>query len=355
MRSRHVLSVLTAGALIVGMTASPALAVQTAQDRVVSEAPAAFTPNVLNGQVEAVVQVGNTMIIGGSFSQVQAAGSTTTLTRNNILAFNATNGALSTTFVPSFDGEVTSLLVAPDGQSVYVGGFFNNVNGQASQSLAKLSVANGQRVAAFTPPSMDGRVKDLRLTGGRLWVAGTFDNVSGVARTGLVTVNPITGVRDNYMGLSITGQQNGGDTQVLKMDVTPDGSKLVGIGNFTTVGGQPNQQIFMLDLTGPSAALANWQTTYYTSTCASAFNSYMRDLDISPDGTYFVVSTTGAYRSPPAACDTTARFETNATGSGLTPTWVELHRRRHDVRGRDHRHRGLRRRAHALGEQPARR
>ena len=63
--------------------------------------------------------------------------------------------------------------MAPDGQSVYAGGFFNNVNGQASKSLAKLSLANGQRVAGFTPPSMDGRVKDLRISAGRLWTSGT--------------------------------------------------------------------------------------------------------------------------------------------------------------------------------------
>jgi PKD repeat protein len=321
-RSRRVSTVLAVGALLVASTAAPALGVQTAQDRVVSQAPAAFTPNVLNGQVNVVVQVGGTMIIGGVFSQVQAAGSTTTLTRNNILAFNATTGALSSTFVPSFDGEVTSLLVAPDGQSVYAGGFFNTVNGQASKSLARLSVATGQLVAGFTPPSMDGRVKDLRLTGGRLWVAGTFATVSGVARPGLVTVNPATGVRDGYFALPIAGQQNGGVTQVLKMDVTPDGSRLVGIGNFTTVGGLPKQQIFLLDLTGPAAALADWQTTFYTSTCAPAFNSYMRDVDISPDGSYFVVSTTGAYRAPPASCDTTARFETGATGTGIEPTWI---------------------------------
>jgi PKD repeat protein len=324
-RSRHVLSILAAGALVVGANAAlapPVLGVQIAHDRVVSAAPAPFTPNVLDGQVNAIVQVGNTMIIGGAFSQVQAAGSTTTLTRNNILAFSATTGALSTTFVPSFDGEVTSLLVAPDGLSVYAGGFFNNVNGQASQSLARLNVSNGQRTAGFTPPSMNGRVKDIKLSGGRLWIGGTFQTVSGVSRPSLATLNPATGARDPYMNLPITGVHNGGANQLLKFDITPDGSKLVGIGNFTQVDGQDRRQIFMLDLTGPAAALANWQTNFYTSTCASVFNTYMRDLDISPEGSYFVVSTTGAYRAPPSACDTHSRFETGATGTGITPTWV---------------------------------
>src|SRR5215207_4742920 len=324
-RSRRTWSILTAGALIIGMNAAlapPALGVQTAQSQVVSDRPAAFTPNVLDGRVNAIVQVGGTMIIGGQFGQVQAAGSTTTLTRNNILAFNATTGALSTTFVPSFDGEVTSLLVAPDGQSVWVGGFFNTVNGSTSQSLTRLDVANGQRTAGFTPPAMNGRVKDMRLVGGRLWIAGTFGTVSGAARPALATLNPNTGARDAYMGLNISGAHNGGVTQVMKIDVTPDGRKMVGIGNFTTVGDQARRQIFMLDLTGPSAALSSWDTLFYTTTCASVFNSYMRDLDISPDGSYFVFTTTGAYGGPTGACDTHARFETGFTGPGATPTWV---------------------------------
>ncbi len=325
MRSRRFLSILAVGTLITGVgaiTASPVHGVQIPHDRVVSASPAPFTPNVLNGQVNAIVQVGSTMIIGGAFSQVQAAGSTTTLTRNNILAFNATTGALSTTFLPAIDGEVTSLLVAPDGLSVWAGGFFNNVNGTASQSLTRINVSNGQRTAGFTPPAMNGRVKDIKLSNGRLWIAGTFQTVAGVSRPALATLNPATGARDPYMDLPITGVHNGGANQLLKFDITPDGTKLVGIGNFTQVAGQDRRQIFMLDLTGGAAALSSWQTTFYTSTCASVFNSYMRDLDISPEGSYFVVSDTGAYRAPPSACDTHARFETGHVGPGAMPTWI---------------------------------
>ena len=51
----------------------------------------------------------------------------------------------------------------------------------------------------------------------------------------------------------------------------------------------------------------------------------MRDIDISPDGSYFAVATTGAYASPTSAflCDTAARWELGATGSALQPTWAQ--------------------------------
>jgi hypothetical protein len=50
----------------------------------------------------------------------------------------------------------------------------------------------------------------------------------------------------------------------------------------------------------------------------------MRDLDFSPDGSLFVVSTTGAYRGyqNTIPCDTTMRWETSATGESVQPTWV---------------------------------
>jgi hypothetical protein len=48
----------------------------------------------------------------------------------------------------------------------------------------------------------------------------------------------------------------------------------------------------------------------------------MRDVDVSPDGSYFVVVTTGAYRAG-SLCDAAARWETAVTGPSQQPTWVD--------------------------------
>src|SRR3712207_3350591 len=114
------------------------------------------------------------------------------------------------------------------------------------------------------------------------------------------------------MSLMISGVHNGGSTNVQKIDVTPDGTRLFAIGNFLTVNGQTNDQVVALDINGPAAALSNWRTTFYNSTCSSSFNTFMRDLDISPDGSYVVFTTTGAYRGTATSCDTAARFEVRA-------------------------------------------
>ena len=77
----------------------------------------------------------------------------------------------------------------------------------------------------------------------------------------------------------------------------------------------------------------------------------MRDIDISPDGSYFVVVTTGAFRAN-RLCDSINRFELNAAGPGQAPDVDRLDRRRHDMERERQRDGRLRRWAHALVEQP---
>src|SRR4051794_27836642 len=86
-------------ALVVG-GAQPAAA-QPAQDRIVSAVPGSFTPNIDNGLVNAITQVGNRIIVGGTFTSVTKSG--TSYPRNYIFAFDATTGAIDTGFVPLFN------------------------------------------------------------------------------------------------------------------------------------------------------------------------------------------------------------------------------------------------------------
>src|SRR4249919_2489108 len=140
-------------AALVLAPSAPAMAVQTPQDRLVSPLPVNWTPSAVDGSVQSIVQVGNTVLMGGDFTQVEAAGSTTVLSRPDILAFDATTGALSTTFLPQLDGEVEVIIPSADGKSVYVGGQFHTVNGKTTKSLTKLSLSDGTTVTAFKTPS----------------------------------------------------------------------------------------------------------------------------------------------------------------------------------------------------------
>lgn len=302
---------------------TPAHSAQVEQNKVVSAVPASGTPHVLDGRVLSIVEVGNLIILGGRFSRVSSPDGQTVYNRDNVVAFDKRTGAVSTTFKPHTDGDVNALAVAPDGLSVYLGGRFDTIEGVGPRTLARLRISDGKPWPGFTVPSLDGRIKDMKIARGRLWIAGTFTHVAGHVQPALATLNPSNGAFDQFVRERFAAPRNDGALQVLKLEVSPDREKLVAIGNFTTIDGQPRYQAAMLNVGGTSAALANWRTNFYTAPCSSGFDSYMRDIDFSPVGDHFVIVTTGAYGGgPPGPCDTSARFEAEATGDDIDPSWV---------------------------------
>jgi hypothetical protein len=321
MRRRVVLSSLVAAVVLVGLMAQPGGAVNVPQPVVVSADPANWTPHVLDGKVDAIVVVGDKVVAVGLFTQVATADDPTTpIPRSNIFAFDATTGAIDPNFAPVMDDEVESLAVAPDGLHVFAGGRFTKINGTAQKSLVKLRLSDGARITEFKGKT-NARVKDMAVSGGKLYIGGTFSTVDGAAQVALAALDPTTGTLSPDLSFQFSGPRTG-TLNVDKFDIAPDGSKLIAIGNWTLVDGLQRDQIVIVDLTTTPASVVNWATSRYQQQCATVFDTYMRDVDISPDGSYFVIGTTGAYRAG-SLCDTAARWELGRTGSGQQPTWVD--------------------------------
>ena len=318
-----------AAALTVGGLAAMSPSVNAAPSTVgtvVSDDPVNWTPHVLDGRVNSIVAVGDQIVLGGDFTQARDDRrndpAETVVPRVDLLAFDAATGKLSTTFTPETDGSVNVVLPAGDGESVYVGGSFTTIAGQPAKNLARIRVSDGSVVAGFAGGSPTGVVKDLRLAGGRLYVAGMFTHIQGKRQPALATLDPQTGAFDPFVANSFEGVHNSGFTGVQKIDVDPQATRLVAIGNFATVDGAANHQIVMLDVSGSQAAVSGFHTNFYTQACSQSFDSYMRDLDFSPDGSFFVISTTGSYGGQNAPCDTAARFEKDRVGPNLQPSWI---------------------------------
>ena len=339
--------------------------------KIVSDEPGTNAPNILDGTVYSIAKVGNTIVVGGQFTQAQNFNTSTTLTRNNLLAFDATTGQMLTTFAPDPNGTVYKVLPAADGQSVYVAGAFNSAAGAAMPGhLFKINVSTGALDPAFTAPTISGDIRDLDLVGNHLFIGGKFTHIYGIAQQALGTVYADTGKRDPYFNAVLAGTHNnnaGAITNVLQLSVNKQNTELVAVGNFTTVDGQARSQIAQFDIgnapTGvdPNVhqALSTWSTQLFTQACSSNFETYMTDVAYAPNGAYFVVSTTGAYGGSgslngTSGCDVVARFEDNAT-AGLAGHLDGVHRWRHHVDRRGHRQRRVRRRPPALAEQPDRR
>jgi beta-propeller uncharacterized protein DUF5122 len=310
------IAVLLAATAMGTADASPAIG------RVVSTNPVNYTPNITNGAAYKSAEANGMLYVGGSFTSVTAAAGTTptgTFTRNHILAFNAATGSISTSFAPNVNGDVWAIV--PSGTSLYIGGSFSSVNGVARRGLAKIDATTGAVDTSFNAALTSGNVTEAALVSGRLIISGTFQKK-------ILAVNPASGANTGYINVAVTGSvaSNAGPVEVYRFAVNPAGTKLVGVGNFTTVGGATHYRAFMLDLGSTAASVSAWRYTPLQQMCAaSSLPDYMRDVDFSPDGSYFVFVSTGfvplSGQVGIALCDAASRFET-ANLSPARPTWI---------------------------------
>src|SRR5262245_22150357 len=138
------------GAASAAVAAVPGVAAPATHSVVVSADPVNWTPHVLDGQVNAIVQVGDEVIVGGTFTQVRAAGSQTVLTRNYLFAFDATTGQIDASFAPQLNGPVEALALSDSGTEVFAGGSFGQANNSNAGRLVKLEIADGTTDAGFS-------------------------------------------------------------------------------------------------------------------------------------------------------------------------------------------------------------
>ncbi|WP_298515472.1 malectin domain-containing carbohydrate-binding protein [uncultured Nocardioides sp.] len=334
----------TAGALVAATAAligpaTPAVAGNTYQgNTVVSATPATNTPHAMNGSVNAITQIGNKIIAAGTFTSVSPASTFSNkaddVVRNRIFAFDATTGAIDPNFNPNLGGAANSLTT--DGTYIYVGGSFSSVGGDTKiKRVVKLTAA-GAVVSTFNAvPNL--AVNEVVVRGSRLYLGGAFTSIKSgkvtSARAALAAVDSTTGAVLAGVDLPFAGvydpatANGGGTTNVTRFDVTADGSRLAAIGNFATVAGQPRAQVVVIDTSGATATVAPWATNRFDDAhndCAGVFDTFTRDIDFSPDGSYFVVSATGAFAGgvySGTMCDSVSRWETASTGND--PTWMD--------------------------------
>jgi hypothetical protein len=299
-------------------------------DGVVSANPADQTPNILDGKVTAILPVGDRIVVGGTFTRVQEVGpGKPVLDRRGLFAFSASTGAVDPNFAPSFgvdpdpavDKAVEALAPSPDG-AIFVAGSATYVGGNTDK-VVKLNAATGALAPGFRV-AVAAAVKDIAVNGNRLFLAGIFDQVNQQSRGGLAAVDAGTGVLDGGLNVPFTVPRKGVQPRVETIAVSPDGATLVAAGNFMVAGGQPRPQIAMLNVAARPAVVENWHTARYDDTAAPCseptFDSFMRDIDMAPDGSYFAVVTTGGYARN-GLCDTAARWDTGARGANLEPRW----------------------------------
>ncbi|WP_253259321.1 PKD domain-containing protein [Subtercola boreus] len=192
------------------------------------------TPQI-NGVVWSQTIVGNTVYVGGNFTTAQPAGAASgvnTVSRTYVLSYNLTTGALNTSFAPVLNGQVKAVTASPDGSRIYVGGAFTTVNGVNRYRIAALDPTTGAVVTSFAPGT-NSTVSAIAATATTVYLGGTFSSIGKDVRNKVAAVNATTGAN-----LSWDPNAAGGD--VTALTVSPDRTKVVVGGNFTSLGGSTN-------------------------------------------------------------------------------------------------------------------
>ena len=322
MRRSSVLLLVVALAAVLLPSSAAVAGSQTDLATITDPDPVDWTPHITSGgTVKSFAEVGDLIIAGGRFDRVNSE-----FDRPNLVAFDRTTGAVDPDFAPVLNGEVKSVVAVPGEDAVVVGGFFTEVNGQEQRYLVKLTM-DGQIDPTFTAFA-DRPVYDLEQAQDFIVVAGNFLAIGGTPRPKLAMIDASTGVLRDRLQVEIsdkrTTSQTDGLLHLIELDVTEDGSRIVAIGNFKKADGLDRNQVVVIDNSvDPARVDPDWNTNSYVEQCrVLRYSMHVRDVDISPDGQYFVVATTGAYKSPPSLCDTIARFDLFKTGADIAPTWV---------------------------------
>jgi hypothetical protein len=301
----------------------------------VSSTPAVGTPQLATTgsteQVRQLAQCGGTMYAVGTFTSIKRY--STTYARNNAFSFAATSPFKVTSWDPNVNGIVNSIAFNSDCSQAYLGGQFTSVNGTAVKNIAAVSTSTGAVNTAFAH-SAAGQVETLLTVGSHVLAGGYFTSINGSSANPYFTsLNTTTGRDDGFLHLSISGNyqfpgvsQNG--TRIFNQQLSNGGALDLVEGDFTSVGGQPRQQIFMLDVSGSTAAVTPWTSAEFNGNCATVEPFYLQAAAWSPDNATIYIGTTGYHPDgqPTGSfprtglCDAAAAFP--ATQASVSHLWV---------------------------------
>ena len=188
----------------------------------------------IDGVVWDQAVIGDTVYVGGSFTTARPAGAapgTQTVPRSNFLAYDLNTGVLLD-YAPGFNASVRALSVSPDGKRLYVGGAFTSAAGSTRYRLAAFDSATGKLIASFAPV-LNASVWAITVTDTTVYVGGAFTSAQKTDRSGLAAFSSSNGSLTQWAPLAQSGTVNA-------LVASPDGSKIVIGGRFTTLNGSGN-------------------------------------------------------------------------------------------------------------------
>ena len=300
-------------------------------ETLISEFASFNTPGVVDGRVEAIAIDGDTVYVGGTFTQIHdPLDEDGIIDQPYLFAYSKSSGNIIREFDPQLSNSVLALETTGDASGgVFAGGLFGNLNGEFSRGrLAKIDI-NGDRVSGFSARP-DAAVTSMVRLNDTLYIGGNFNSISSTPIELLAAIDTTSGAVSpdlnlDFGGLITTSSIDASEAVqgVDDIDITSDGSVMVIVGNFTTINNISRPRLALLELDG-QARVSTWNTDVFDVQCpARLFPVYIQGIDIAPDDSYLITGSNGFRRVGEPACDTIARYEIDdLTNTDVQPTWV---------------------------------
>lgn len=295
-------------------------------------------------QIRQLLQCGPIMYAVGNFAVVGQG--KRQFIRHNAFSFAAVAPFKLTSWQPDVHGVVNSITFSRgDCGDAYLGGKFTAIGHHEATNLAEVATKGvGAFVRRFRH-SANKPVETLAAYQGHVLAGGFFSVINGSrADPKMASLNYKTGQDDGFLRLHVSGHYrypgaapNG--TRIYNQQISHSSKLDLVEGDFTSVGGQPRRQIFLLNLASrPRATVTGWTSPrfdgsrgypprgYYFN-CTGKEPFYIRSAAWSPDDSTIYVASTG-YRpwNYPSGfplrglCDAAAAFTANQKSPSLR--WV---------------------------------
>lgn len=165
---------------------------------------------------------GETVYVGGEFTQMNGEA------HGHLAALEASDGSVVEAWVPSSNYRILSLAVA--GSTVYAAGEFSQVNSEERRGVVALEAEGSGALLPWNPDVIGGSVASVVVSGSNVVVGGFFNGANGVARKNLAAIDLSTGEATSW-----APEANG---EVVSMALTEDGKIAYVGGVFTQVNGE---------------------------------------------------------------------------------------------------------------------
>ncbi len=193
------------------------LAYQQIAGAIVTEEPRRDLPIALDGQVWAVEQVGDFVVVGGNFTRVQVSRGGPIVNQAAIYAYHIDSGTFLDTFRPTLNRNnglpvVRAIQPTRDGTGLYIAGTFGSIDDGSDgrtrirDRIALLELETGRLDRNFARTGLNAQVNSLAMDRlGRLYAGGNFTIASDLAPgrppinqpvRGLARLDPVTGAFD---------------------------------------------------------------------------------------------------------------------------------------------------------------